>query len=137
MSSKDLQSEIVRGATHARQSSARWVTLCLLSCLLVTAQPSALAATQGAPGNTSSTGSVDVDLVIGFRTRISGLEDFQLGTWSGSGSLTANDNICVGGNYFGGGYRIRASGDGEPGDPSAFTLSNGASRIKYLSLIHI
>lgn len=131
MSSKDLQSEIARGTTLAIRTSARLGSACLLACLLIAAQPTALAATQGAPGNTSSTGSVDVDLVIGFRTRISGLEDFNLGTWSGAGSLTANDNICVGGNYFGGGYRIRASGDGEPGDPAAFTLSNGASRIKY------
>jgi len=79
----------------------------------------------------TSTGSLDVDLVIGFRARITGLADMPLGDWSGSGPMTANDNICIGVNYFGGGYRIRASGDGEPGDPSAFTLSNGATQISY------
>lgn len=89
------------------------------------------AANQGPFGYGSSTGSVDIDLILGFRARISGLADMNLGTWSGAGSMTADDNICIGVNYFGGGYRIRASGDGEPGDPSAFTLTNGASQIKY------
>ena len=110
---------------------ARLGALGLAALMTVSTPFEADAATQGAFGFGASTGSVDVDLVIGFRARISGLADMPLGDWSGTGPMTANDNICVGVNYFGGGYRIRASGDGEPGDPSAFTLSNGATQISY------
>ncbi len=58
-----------------------------------------------------------------------------LGTWGGSGSLTADDDICIGrtgvGLFGSGIYRMTASGDGEPGDPAAFTLTNGFNRIYY------
>jgi len=120
----------LRNIEHTARSlsSAGLVVLCALASLPVHA------ATQGPIGNTSSTGTVDVDLVLGLLTRISGLADLPLGVWSGSGSLTANDNICIGRTgqgFFSGPYRIRASGDGEPGDPAAFTLSNGAQTLKY------
>ena len=92
------------------------------------------AAVQGTTG-TDSTGSVDIHYVQGLVTRINGFADFDLGTWGGSGPLTANDNLCIGRSavpLFGTGiYRIRAAGDGEPGDPSAFTLTNGVNQISY------
>lgn len=110
---------------------ARLGTLCVAALLCVSTPLEVDASTQGQIGFGSSTGSVDIDLIVGFRARISGLADMPLGEWSGTGPLAANDNICIGVNYFGGGYRIRASGDGEPGDPSAFTLSNGATQIGY------
>ena len=92
------------------------------------------AATQGAAG-TTSTGSVDLTLVTGLNVRISGFSDMNLGVYSGSGDLTANDNLCVGrtgvGLFGTGIYRILAQGDGEPGNPSAFTLTNGANQISY------
>lgn len=94
----------------------------------------ATAAVQGAPGADSS-GSIDVTLVTGLGVRISGFVDLPLGVWSGSGDLVANDNLCVGRtgvSFFGAGaYRILASGDGEPGNPAAFTLTNGARFITY------
>ena len=131
MSNKTLQRTIRARFKRLSHLPARLGAISLAVCLSAFTTPSVDAATQGAAGNLSSTGTLDIDLVMGFRARISGLADMALGQWSGTGSMTANDNICVGGNYFGGGYRIRASGDGEPGDPSAFTLSNGASQIKY------
>ena len=58
-----------------------------------------------------------------------------LGTWGGTGPLTANDNICIGRSgvaLFGtGAYRVRAEGDGTAGNPAAFTLSNGVDELFY------
>jgi len=106
----------------------------ILATLSVISSPVVHAANQGNLGNTSSAGSVDIDLVLGLRTRISGFNDIPLGVWSGSGSLTGDDNLCIGqsgASFAVGNYRVRASGDGEPGDPAAFTLSNGAQTLKY------
>ena len=82
----------------------------------------AWAAQQGTSG-TTSTGDIDVTMVVGLNVRLSGLADMPLGVWGGSGDLTADDNLCVGrtGVGFGAGnYRIYASGDGESGNPAAF-----------------
>ena len=57
-----------------------------------------------------------------------------LGTWSGSGDMSGNDDLCVATNFFffqNNGYHIRAIGDGDAFDPSAFTLSNGVQDIYY------
>jgi len=131
MSQKTLHRTLRPTLRRCARLPARLVAFCLASVMCVSTHVGVNAAVQGPFGFGSSTGSVDVDLIIGFRARISGLADMPLGDWSGTGPMTANDNICVGVNYFGGGYRIRASGDGEPGDPGAFTLSNGANRITY------
>ena len=102
---------------------------------LVSVAPSVLGAAQGTTG-TTSTGNVDIFYVQGLQARINGFADMPLGTWSGSGPMTANDNICVGRTgvplFSGGGtYAILASGDGEPGNPAAFTLTNGITQISY------
>lgn len=106
----------------------------LTSCLfiyLALSTSSIQAATQGTLGNTSS-GSVDVNIVIGRTIVIRGLRDFNFGAWNlGDGTLTDNDNVCIGKNDFGGPYAIRASGDGDGFDPAAFTLSNGTDQIYY------
>lgn len=103
-------------------------------CVLLLAAPTSHAAVQGNSGTISS-GNVDISLVTGLNVRISGLSDMPLGTWSGAGDATSNDNLCIGRTgvgFFGSGpYRILASGDGEPGNPSAFTLSNGARQLSY------
>ncbi|MFK8017029.1 MAG: hypothetical protein AB8G17_16520 [Gammaproteobacteria bacterium] len=92
------------------------------------------AAEQGTT-DTTSTGSVDVTLTTGLSARLSGLSDMALGTWSGTGDLSANQNLCVGrtgvGFFANGSYRIRASGDGDASDVHAFTLSNGAQSVYY------
>ena len=53
-----------------------------------------MAATDGTLGITS-TGTAVITLVIPQLYRISGIGDFAFGTYSGSGSMTANDDICV------------------------------------------
>lgn len=104
-------------------------TLCF--CLL---SGQAQAAQQGAR-DTVSTAQSELFLILGLRARITGFADLALGTWSGTGDLAGDDNLCVGRNgvgFFGqAGYRIRASGDGAPGDPAAFTLTNGARTVTY------
>lgn len=107
--------------------------LALLPLIALLPAPS-WTAVQGTPGPIS-TGNVDINLITGLNVRISGLADLSLGVWSGSGPVGGDDNLCIGRTgvgFFGTGlYRIRASGDGEPGDPAAFTLSNGAHQISY------
>ncbi len=92
------------------------------------------AATQGNVG-TNSSGTVDVAVIVNQLALIRGLTDINLGLWSGSGDLTGTDDICVAisGASFATprGYHLRASGDGSPGFPADFTLSNGVSDINY------
>lgn len=89
------------------------------------------AATQGTEGN-SSTGTIETIVVIGRFIRIAGLRDFNFGVWNtGDGTLSDNDNVCIGKNDFFGPYAIRAAGNGDGGDPAAFTLSNGVDQIYY------
>ncbi len=104
----------------------KWA-LTLLLCL--TAPQTLFAATQGNFGATSEGGS-DVFIVLGLQGLITGLNDLSLGPWSGTGPLTANDNLCVGlmGTTQ---YQIRAEGDGNTTDPAAFTLVNGTDVLYY------
>lgn len=91
------------------------------------------AATQGTAGPTS-TGTISVLVVNNDLAWIKGLDDINLGTWSGTGDMSGDDDICVLTNFFPfatNNYIIRASGDGDVSDPSAFTLSNGAQDIYY------
>lgn len=94
----------------------------------------AFAASQGATGD-SSTGQVEVNLTTGLSTRLTGLADFTFGPLDNSVDAAANQNICVGrsgvGFFANGTYRVRATGDGDPTDVSAFTLTNGTDRIYY------
>ena len=112
----------------------RWFQAGLFAALSMLFGVSTQAAVQGTAGP-QSTGSIDINLITGLGVRIAGFADMPLGQWSGSGDLTANDNLCVGRTgvrLFGTGlYRIRASGDGEPGNPAAFTLTDGLRFIYY------
>jgi len=124
--------------SHSRTRAIRrgpWLVRVLMLGVAALFASSVHSATQGSLGPDSS-GSVDITYVQGINVRINGFEDMALGTWSGSGPMTAQDNLCIGrsgGGLFGAGvsYRILARGDGEPGDPAAFTLTNGAHRIYY------
>lgn len=88
------------------------------------------AATQGSAGSTSS-GTVEINIVKNRTILITGLRDFNFGQWTpGDGTLSDNDNLCVGKTNFGT-YGIRAAGNGDGFDPAAFTLSNGIDQIYY------
>ncbi len=117
-----------------KHSSNTFYSRCAALALGVLAALPAMGATQGNAG-TSSSGNVDVTLTTGLSARLSGLGDFDLGLLDGSADATAQQNICVGrsgvGFFANGSYRVRASGNGDPFDAHAFTLSNGAERIYY------
>ena len=116
------------------QPGKRLFLFSLLISVIALSIGSAHAAVQGTKGPTSG-GSVDVVYVSELQVRINGFADMAFGTWPGTGSFTADDNLCIGRTgvgFFGTGiYRILASGDGEPGNPAAFTLSNGIDRLYY------
>jgi hypothetical protein len=66
----------------------------LITGLLAAASQQAFAATQGTLGATS-TGTVLASVTISQQYQISGLTDFALGTYSGAGALTANQDVCA------------------------------------------
>ena len=69
------------------------------------ASQGANAATQGTLGATS-TGTSLVSLTIAAQYQITGLTDLALGAWSGSGNMTANNDVCVYTNDSTGNYQI-------------------------------
>jgi spore coat protein U-like protein len=89
------------------------------------------AASQGSAGATSS-GTVEVGIAVNRSIIIQGLRDFNFGLWrNGDGTLIDNDDVCVAKTSNFGNYGVRAAGNGDGFDPSAFTLSNGFDQINY------
>ena len=116
-----------------KNKSIRYLFVRLLQILLIAVvlTSSLKAATQGSLGNTS-TGTIEIGVSINRFVVIRGLRDFNFGLWNlGDGTLTDNDNVCIGKNAIGGPYAIRAAGNGNGIDPAAFTLNNGADQINY------
>ncbi len=72
----------------------------------------AYAATQGSVGS-SSTGTSVISVVVSPLARITAIDDVTFGTWSGSGALSATDDVCV---WTTGG---------------AFTLADGSNEVSY------
>jgi hypothetical protein len=86
-------------------------------------------ATDGTLGATSS-GSVEISLTIPTLVRITDVQNLDLGTFTGSGDLSANDSVCIYTNLEAGTYKITASGDGTGG---AFEVKNGSNvTLPYL-----
>ena len=97
---------------------------------LVAATVGAQAATDGTTGSTS-TGTVDISLQIDGAVRISNLDNLDLGTFTGSGPLTASDTACV---YSNGatGYSVTATSTAQGVSTGAFELSDGTDSIPYV-----
>lgn len=86
------------------------------------------AATQGVVGSTSG-GSLHISVFLGSGLIIiKGLDDIDLGTWSGTGDLVGASLHCVGTNAPANRFRVAATGTGAG---AAFTLSNGAGTLPY------
>ncbi len=104
-----------------------WALLAFLS-----SASSYAATTQGPLSSTTSTGTIDVSVGVGNEIVVYGLSDVNFGSWSlGDGTISSNQDICIGKNDFFQPYAIVARGDGDGIDPSAFTLSNGVDQIYY------
>lgn len=96
----------------------------LVSSLLLLAVSNGFAASDGSLGDTS-TGSLSLSIEIPTKVRITGISDLNVGTFSGSGDLNVNDNVCVYTNAESGEYKITASGNGIG---NAFTVKDDAER---------
>ena len=104
-----------------------------MACAILLSSHPAYAATQGSTG-AISTATSDITVVVDELALIKGLTDINFGTWSGTGDLTGTDDICVatsGALFTTHNFQLRASGNGDAADPSAFTLSNGVDDIYY------
>lgn len=87
----------------------------------------ALAATDGTLG-TTSTGTTSITVTIPKLIRARSFSDFSLGTYSGAGDVTGNDDLNISINYVPGTYRVTASGSGAA---SAFTITDGTNTLAY------
>jgi hypothetical protein len=100
----------------------------LLVMLLSTGLPAAArAATEGTTG-ASSTGSVALTAALPGLIRITGVDDVNLGRWTGGGdrSVTMRHRVCT--NSAGNRFSVTATGDGPAG---AFQLADGAATLAY------
>jgi hypothetical protein len=77
-------------------------------------------ATDGSLGPTS-TGSATISITIPTLVSITDVQNLNLGTFTGSGDLSADDSVCVYTNLPAATYKITASGNG---DDSAFTIKS-------------
>ncbi len=104
-----------------------------LSCLpvgciaAILVHGSALAATQGSLGSTS-TGSVAIGASVPNRVQISGLADVSFANQDPATAAASAQSVCVWSNTSTRGYNVTASGSGAA---SAFTLANGALTVPY------
>jgi hypothetical protein len=105
-----------------RQRIKRVLALLLLITVVLGAG-SLMAATDGTLG-TTSTGTSVVTLTIPQFYRISGVADLSLGSYSGTGTMTGNDDLCV---YSNGvtTYKIRMTDDTTM-TSNTFSIENAA-----------
>lgn len=99
----------------------------MLSCCALALPGSAIGATQGSVGATS-TGSVSISATIPGRVQISGLSDVVFGTVDPSTAASNAQNVCVWSNTSGKGYTVTATGSGAS---NAFTLTDGSKTLAY------
>ncbi len=104
----------------------------LMLFALVVSNSLIAATTQGPTTPFATSGTVDITVSSGDDIIIFGLQTVSFGTWNiGDGNLASNQDVCIGKSGVFEPYAIQATGDGAPGDPSAFTLSNGVQQINY------
>ena len=96
-----------------------------VAAVATVAASNAFAASDGTLGATSQ-GSLNITVSINNLVQISHLNDIALGTYTGLGSMTGADDLCVYSNN--GGYDITATGNGASG---AFRLIGASANIPY------
>lgn len=98
-----------------------------LFAALACSHSSAMAASDGSLG-ADSTGTSTVTVTVPTLVKITGLANITFGTWSGSGDLNDDEDVCVYTNLAAGTYYITASGSGAA---DAFTLASGGDTLAY------
>ena len=101
-----------------------WGKAALLASLVAVAIP-VTAATQGTLG-ASSTGSLEISLVISPMIQVSQLQDIQLASMQGE-SVAGSTPLCVSGNYEGD-FQLEAQGSGSNNE---FQLASGGDSVDY------
>ena len=83
------------------------------AALIITFAESASAASDGSVGATS-TGTAGITLTVPEYVKVTSMNNFALGSWDGSSSLDANDNINIAGNDDQGTptYKVTLTGSG-------------------------
>jgi hypothetical protein len=104
-----------------KQQTRKLFLLFLMTAVMPMGQRSALSATDGSSGATS-TGTAVITLVIPEVYMISRMPNFSLGTYSGSGDMTANNDLCVYSNG-NGAYRTVII-DSTPLSPAGFAVQD-------------
>ena len=89
------------------------------------------AATNPSEADQTSTGTSDISVVIPKLVKISGINDLTSTTYTGSGGLDMNDNVCVYSNMATGSglYTVKVTGSDSPGTGTgaAFNVGNSSS----------
>lgn len=107
--------------------NARFFSLPAACIAALIAHGTALAATQGSLG-TTSTGSISIGASVPNRVQLSGLADVSFANQDPATPAANAQNVCVWSNTSTKGYNVTASGSGAG---SAFTLANGALNVPY------
>lgn len=108
-------------------TNARFRQLCTAIAAAALMPGTALAATQGTLGATS-TGSISIGASIPNRVQLSKLTDVSFTNQDPSVAASNAQNVCVWSNTSTKGYNVTATGSGTA---SAFTLANGALTVPY------
>lgn len=95
--------------------------------LTVASASTAMAASDGNPG-TTSTGTSVISVTLPQLIRIRQVSDHAFGSYAGTGDLNSNDTLNISMNYASGGYSVTGTGSGAA---SAFTITNGSQTIAY------
>lgn len=103
------------------------ITLKSLGAAAALISQTALAATQGSFG-TTSTGSVTINASVPNRIQLTGLSDVSLLNQDPTVAASNAQSVCVWSNSSTRGYYITATGSGAA---NAFTLANGAATVPY------
>lgn len=107
--------------------NARFRRLSAACMAAVLSQGTALAATQGSLGATS-TGSISIGASVPNRVQLTGLTDVSFANQDPATPASRAQNVCVWSNTSTKGYNVTATGSGTG---SAFTLANGALTVPY------
>lgn len=107
--------------------NARFLKLSAACGAALLANGTALAASQGSLG-TTSTGSIQIGASVPNRVQISGLSDVSFANQDPATAAANAQNVCVWSNTSTRGYNVTASGSGAS---SAFTLASGAATVPY------
>jgi hypothetical protein len=114
------------------------LSLLILIALLVVC-PYIQAANQGTVG-ASSSGNLDILVTATLYIVTFGFNDINLGTWSGAGDMTGDDNFCIARNGAGNSgvgytvpvdYAVQVVGSGDGQMASGFGLTNGTHFLPF------